>query len=106
VLEDDAGVFDFQLLQRDDHTVTLRLGADVAAGRGGPVQRCRNVLRAFAQAQGTVPLTVLHEAGVPPARGRSGKVQRVLGLPVREPRAHARPAGRRRSAAGAPSLNS
>ncbi|MBX3637838.1 MAG: phenylacetate--CoA ligase family protein [Rubrivivax sp.] len=77
VLEDEAGVFDFQLLQRGPRTLALRLGAGAAADAGA-VARCRSVLRAFAHGQGVPSLRVLDETAQAPLRGRSGKVQRVV----------------------------
>jgi len=77
VLEDDAGVFDFQLRQQDDHTLVLRLdphGADAAAAAA----RCRNALEKFAVTQGLTRLRVRTELGRPVTRGRSGKPQRVV----------------------------
>lgn len=77
LLEDDAGVFDFQLRQQDDHTLVLRLdphGADAAAAAA----RCRNALEKFAVTQGLVRLRVRTELGRPVPRGRSGKPQRVV----------------------------
>jgi len=77
VLENEAGVFDFQLRQQDDHTLMLRLdlqGADATAA----VARCVNALKQFAVAQGLARLRVLTELGQPVPRGRSGKPQRVV----------------------------
>ncbi|NDP38050.1 MAG: phenylacetate--CoA ligase family protein [Rhodoferax sp.] len=77
VLEDEAGVFDFQLRQQDDHTLVLRLdlqGADATAAAA----RCVNALEQFAVAQGLARLRVLTELGQPVPRGRSGKAQRVV----------------------------
>lgn len=77
LLEDDAGVFDFQLRQQDDHTLVLRLdphGADAAAAAA----RCRNALEKFAVTQGLARLRVRAELGRPVPRGRSGKPQRVV----------------------------
>jgi len=79
VLEDEAGVFDFQLLQRGPRTLALRLGAGAAADAGA-VARCRAVLRTFARAQGVPALQVIDETEQPPLRGRSGKVQRVVAM--------------------------
>jgi len=77
LLEDDAGVFDFQLRQQDDHTLVLRLdphGADAPAAAA----RCRNALEKFAMTQGLARLRVRTELGRPVTRGRSGKPQRVV----------------------------
>lgn len=79
VLEDEAGVFDFQLLQRGPRTLALRLGTG-AASDAGAVARCRAVLRAFARAQGVPALRLLDETDQAPLRGRSGKVQRLVAM--------------------------
>lgn len=77
VLEDEAGVFDFQLCQIDDQSVSLRLGL-----RGGDavqaMAQCRSVLRAFARSHGVADLRVAMEVDQPLLRGRSGKVCRVM----------------------------
>ena len=74
VMEDEAGVFDFQLCQRDSHTLVLRLGAGEVARRA----HCHQVLQRYARAQGMSGLRLLDEPDTPPQRGRSGKVQRVV----------------------------
>ncbi len=81
VLEDDAGVFDFQLRQRDAHTLVLRLGlrgqdaVDAAA-------HCHAALRSFCAEQGVGRLHLVDELDVAPRLGRSGKVQRVIAMPA------------------------
>src|SRR5512133_287421 len=77
VLEEEAGVFDFQLRQQDDHTVVLRLGLQ-GADATAAAARCVNALEQFAMAQGLARLRVLTELGRPVPRGRSGKPQRVV----------------------------
>lgn len=79
VLEDEAGVLDFQLLQRGPRTLALRLGAGAAADAGA-VARCRSVLLDFAHAQGVPLLRLIDESAQQPQRGRSGKVQRVVAM--------------------------
>lgn len=77
VLEDQAGVFDFQLRQQDEHTLVLRLalrGAEAAAA----MARCQAALKAFAAVQGIASFRVLEELGHPVPRGRSGKTCRVI----------------------------
>ena len=77
VLEDEAGVFDFQLRQRDERTLVLRLelhGAEAAT----IVTRCRSALKNFGMSQGLVPIKVVLELGQAIPRGRSGKAQRVI----------------------------
>jgi phenylacetate-coenzyme A ligase PaaK-like adenylate-forming protein len=77
VLEDEAGVFDFQLGRRDAHTLVLRLGSGVSAADAG-AKRCADALRAFGVRQGVVGLKVIVQPGHPLKHGRSGKLQRVL----------------------------
>jgi len=77
VLEEQAQLFDFQLCQRDEHTLLLRLPQRAAEGRQA-LAAGRRVLQAFAQAQGAAPLTVQGELGVAVPRGRSGKACRIL----------------------------
>ncbi len=77
VLEDQAGVFDFQLRQQDKHTLVLRLGLR-ASEAGAAMARCHDALKDFATAQGLASFRLIEEPGLPVARGRSGKVCRVL----------------------------
>ncbi|MDO9195460.1 phenylacetate--CoA ligase family protein [Rhodoferax sp.] len=77
VLEDEAGVFDFHLRQRDDHTLVLRLEMHGAQAQS-VVTRCRAVLQNFAATQGVVPIRVIAELGQVVPKGRSGKAQRVV----------------------------
>ncbi len=76
VMEEGAGVFDFQIVQRDDHTLVVRLPEQGAAGEQA-LARCRDALVAFAREHGVVPLRVLGELGQAVPRGRSGKSCRV-----------------------------
>ena len=77
VMEDEAGVFDFQLRQRDAHTLALRLGLQGAQARDAAA-RCHAALRRFCRDQGVQGLRLVDERDLPPDRGRSGKVQRVI----------------------------
>ena len=77
VLEDDAGMFDFQLCQLNDHTLVLGLGvcgaeAEIAA------DRCRLALTNFAMSQGLAPIQLVVELGQAACKGRSGKVKRIV----------------------------
>lgn len=80
VMEDDAGVFDFQLRQRDAHTLVLRLGLRgkeaVAAAA-----HCHAALHAFCADHGVDDLRLVNELDVALAHGRSGKLQRVIAMP-------------------------
>jgi hypothetical protein len=79
VLEDQAGVFDFQLRQRDARTLVLRLGGPPERARA-LAPRCHEVLLDYARGQGMAELRLLDECGEPVPRGRSGKALRVVGL--------------------------
>ena len=77
VLEDQAGVFDFQLEQRNDHTLALRLALPGPEGEAA-AQRCRAALHAFAAVQELQPVRILVDWGQVLPRGRSGKAQRIV----------------------------
>ena len=77
VLEDQAGVFDFHLRQRNDHTLVLRLALQGAEGAAA-MARCLAVLERFAAAQELMPIKILSELGQAIPRGRSGKAQRIV----------------------------
>ena len=77
VLEDEAGVFDFHLRQRDDHTLELRLPLQGADGEKA-LARCRLELNKFALAQELQPIRVIGELGQAMPRGRSGKAKRIV----------------------------
>jgi phenylacetate-coenzyme A ligase PaaK-like adenylate-forming protein len=82
LLEEGAGVFDFQLTQQDAHTLVLRLdlhGAEAA----GPSARCQAVLAKFASDHDLAPIEIRLELGAIGPRGRSGKAPRVLARPLR-----------------------
>lgn len=77
VLEEQAGVFDFQLRQRDESTLVLRLPLAGQAGREA-LKCCRQALQSFAVSQGALPIRVLGELGQAVPRGRSGKACRIV----------------------------
>lgn len=80
VLEDDAGVFDFQLRQTAARAWCLTLGP---AERADPAlrTRCRQVLTRFAAAQGALGLHITTRRAASLPLGASGKCQRVVALP-------------------------
>jgi len=86
VLEDEAGVFDFQLRQLNDHTLVLRLPLQGPEGEA-TAARCCAALRQFGVAQELKPIKLTVELGQSIARGRSGKAQQIVaasaGLPVK-----------------------
>jgi len=77
VLEDDAGVFDFQLQQLAGGSWRLTLGPASTSSATAP-ERCKRVLVDFAVAQGAVkPRIVIRRVDALP-QGRSGKVKRII----------------------------
>jgi len=78
VLEDEAHVHDFQVVQTDDSTVQVRLSHDEAAAAAS----VRRALRAYLRAMGFAPVTLQVGRQEPRRDPVSGKLRRV----VREPR--------------------
>jgi phenylacetate-coenzyme A ligase PaaK-like adenylate-forming protein len=87
LLEEEAGVFDFQLLQRDARSLELHLvlpPEEAPAARS----RCRHVLTDFIREQGLAPIHLAVHTGQLPVRGRSGKLKRVIVMPPPGPTEH------------------
>lgn len=84
VLEDEAGLFDYQLVQEGPRSLRLSTpahGAEAEAALG----RGREALLRFVAAQGGAAVKVQCHAGVEAAPGPSGKRQRIVGLPGGRP---------------------
>lgn len=81
VLEDDAGLFDFQLVQQGPSELLLRTGLRGPAATSA-LRRARAVLGAFLERQGAAGVRIRCRSGEPGLRGRSGKVQRVVASPA------------------------
>jgi phenylacetate-CoA ligase len=79
VLEADAGLYDFQLVQQGPTRLLLStgLGGDAAQDTLG---RAREALQAFLVSQGADGIHIDCRSGETGRRGRSGKVKRVVGL--------------------------
>lgn len=73
VLEEEGGVFDFQLVQEGPAALRLSVGGEPAA-----VKRARSALQAFLRDQGLERVRVSARGGGERLRGRTGKLQRVL----------------------------
>lgn len=77
ILEDEAGLFDFQLVQLGPCELLLRTGL-----RGEdailPLERAHAALMAFLSRQGVGDVRIHCRSAEPGRRGRSGKVQRVM----------------------------
>lgn len=80
VLEEQAGLYDFTLVQRDRHTLLLQLPLPAEVATAALARGCA-ALAAFARHQGVDRPQVLGEAGRPVAHGRSGKARRILAMP-------------------------
>jgi len=78
VLEEEAGLFDFQLIQDGPRELSLHTaarGKDAAAA----LQRGRSALTTFLHEQGAGAVRIHCGSGHAPRRGRTGKLQRVIG---------------------------
>jgi phenylacetate-coenzyme A ligase PaaK-like adenylate-forming protein len=73
VLEVDAGLFDFQVIQRGPRKLSLSIGAHGTAATAA-LRRARGVLGAFLKLQGAPDICIRCHTGQPPRRGRSGKL--------------------------------
>lgn len=79
LLEEEAGVYDFQLLQRDARSVAVRVGAPAAPEAARlAIARCSKALHELAARDGLSGLRVVEEPGEPLEHGHSGKVKRVI----------------------------
>jgi phenylacetate-CoA ligase len=77
VLEDDAGLFDFQLVQQGPDDLLLSTGLRGPAAITA-LRRGRTMLAAFLDRQGAHGVHIHCRSGQPVQPGRSGKVQRVM----------------------------
>ncbi|HKB53006.1 MAG TPA: phenylacetate--CoA ligase family protein [Ramlibacter sp.] len=73
VLEDEGGVFDFQLVQVAPNALRLSVGGDEAV-----LARARTALLAFLREHGLAQVRVSAICGRERVHGRTGKLQRVL----------------------------
>jgi hypothetical protein len=70
-------VFDFQLCRLDPLTLELRLG-DAPRAQQGCAARAQRALQQFLRTHGAPQVQVQLSEAPPGARGRSGKLKRVL----------------------------
>jgi phenylacetate-coenzyme A ligase PaaK-like adenylate-forming protein len=77
VVEQDAGLFDFQLVQRAPSRFELRSGMRTAAADPA-MRRARGALEAFLARQGARGAAVECHPGEPMVVGRTGKTPRVV----------------------------
>lgn len=73
VLEDEAGVFDFRIVQLSSHALRLSLGGDEAL-----LAKARGALAAFLRQQGLPAVHIETDCGGERPRGRTGKLQRIV----------------------------
>ena len=81
VLEDEAGLFDFQLVQQGPAELLLRTGLRGEAADAS-LRRARLALSAFLVRLGADGVHIHCKSGERESRGASGKVQRVLVAPT------------------------
>jgi phenylacetate-coenzyme A ligase PaaK-like adenylate-forming protein len=77
VLEEEAGLFDFQVIQRGPRRLELRTGLRTAAA-SALLDAGRAALQAFVERQAGTRVAVECRADAPAIVGRSGKVARVV----------------------------
>lgn len=77
LMEEDAGLYEFQLHQRDGQTLELQV-PQIGAWADAALARGRQALQDFARQQGVAELRVIARKGIALQRGRSGKVPRVI----------------------------
>jgi phenylacetate-coenzyme A ligase PaaK-like adenylate-forming protein len=77
VMEDEAGVYDFQILQQGHDALLLHVAAHGDDG-SKQLERAQRALCHYLRAQGLAGVSVRGQSGKPGACGRSGKVQRVV----------------------------
>lgn len=77
VLEDEAGLFDFQLRQRSDRSLVLRVPSSGAHGAAAAHRGCA-ALKKFAHSQCVDGIEITTEIGKPIPKGRTGKARRVV----------------------------
>lgn len=80
MLEEEAGLFDFQLVQEGPCKLLLRTGLSGVEAELA-LQRARRVLGDFLESLGAVGVRVHCRSGEPGHAGRSGKVLRVVAAP-------------------------
>lgn len=73
VLEDEAGLYQFQLVQVGERALSL------TATDGARLRPAARALKAFLATQGGAGIEVRADAGPPAVHGRSGKLPRVVG---------------------------
>jgi phenylacetate-coenzyme A ligase PaaK-like adenylate-forming protein len=78
VLEEEAGLFDFQLIQDGPRELSLNTAARGKAATAA-LQRGRSALATFLRDQGAGAVRIHCGSGHPPRLGSTGKLQRVIG---------------------------
>jgi len=79
VLEEEAGLFDFQLVQQGPRDLMLSTGLCGDAARS-ELRQAREALAAFLVGQGAAGLHIHCRCNDPVHHGRSGKAQRIVAL--------------------------
>ena len=78
MLEEQAGIIDFQLIARRDGGLELRLPQ--ARGAAALARRGRDAVQDFLQRHGAEPMRVIPVCGAPLRQAGSGKLRRVLAM--------------------------
>ncbi|WP_431273048.1 phenylacetate--CoA ligase family protein [Variovorax ureilyticus] len=83
-IEEGAGLFDFQVVQKGRCELLLCTGSRSADAERA-LQRAQRVLGEFLRSQGATGVRIECRAGQPGRVGRSGKVSRVIAAPAASP---------------------
>ena len=95
VVEEATDVHRFQIVQRGDDRLVVRLGVDSEAQRRHKFAAASKALRRFLASHGVRALHLVSDATPPQPDARSGKLRQVIVEPAEQD-----PSGRRRAGAG------
>ena len=82
VLEEEAGLFDFQVVQRGPRDVALHTGL-LGEAAAAALTQAKAALGAYLGRQGAQNVQIHCYGGAPAKLGTSGKMRRVLGMPCK-----------------------
>ena len=83
VIEEEAGLFDFQVVQCGPRDLLLRTGL-TGSHADASLRRACDAIRGFLARQGADEINIQCQSGVHWRRGRSGKVQRIVRMPLHQ----------------------
>jgi len=81
VIEEEAGVYRFQLMQTAPDAMSLRIDLADGAERAQAFSRVKRAVARFLKAQGAAPMALSLDPQPPEANPVSGKLRQVRALP-------------------------